>query len=81
MSEKKRLLEQNDSLQESKNEKIRISKGARIIGTEGGLRTDIFDHDENSNYDFSDDECPVCELPEHAQNLILDDIEYEEENG
>tara|TARA_R100000655_G_scaffold31111_3_gene62425 strand:- start:279 stop:524 length:246 start_codon:yes stop_codon:yes gene_type:complete len=81
MSEKKRLLEQNGSLQESKNEKIRISKGARIIGTEGGLRTDIFDHDENSNYDFSDDECPVCELPEHAQNLILDDIEYEEENG
>jgi len=41
----------------------------------------IFDHDENSEYDFSDDECPVCELPEHAQNLILDDIEYEEGHG
>tara|TARA_R100001594_G_C4026887_1_gene260429 strand:+ start:810 stop:1055 length:246 start_codon:yes stop_codon:yes gene_type:complete len=81
MQEKKRLLEQNDSVQESNHEEIRVNNGGRIIGTEGGLRTDIFDHDENSEYDFSDTECPVCELPEHAQNLILDDIEYEEGHG
>tara|TARA_Y100000401_G_scaffold94026_1_gene80433 strand:+ start:233 stop:478 length:246 start_codon:yes stop_codon:yes gene_type:complete len=81
MQEKKRLLEQDDSVQESSYEKIRVNNGGRIIGAEGGLRTDIFDHDENSEYDFSDTECPVCELPEHAQNLILDDIEYEEGHG
>jgi len=81
MQEKKRLLEQDDPLQKSNDEKVRVTNGGRIVGTEGGLRTDIFDHDENSEYDFSDDECPVCELPEHAQNLILDDIEYEEGHG
>ena len=83
MQEKKRLLEQDDPLQKSSNEKVPVDNGhngSRIVGVEGGLRTDIFDHDENSEYDFSDDECPVCELPEHAQNLILDDIEYEEGN-
>jgi len=81
MQEKKRLLKQGDSVQESNHEEIRVNNGGRIIGAEGGLRTDIFDHDENSEYDFSDTECPVCELPEHAQNLILDDIEYEEGHG
>jgi len=84
MQEKKRLLEQDDPLQKSSDEKVRVDNGhngSRIVGVEGGLRTDIFDHDETSEYDFSDDECPVCELPEHAQNLILDDIEYEEGRG
>lgn len=83
MQEKKRLFEQNDSLQKSNDEEVRVvngHNGSRIVGVEGGLRIDAFDHDENSLVDFSDDECPVCELPEHAQNLILDDIEYEEGN-
>ena len=49
-----------------------------IEGAEGGLRIDVFDHDENSEYDFSESDCTVCELPEHAQNHIIEDIEYEE---
>jgi hypothetical protein len=57
---------------------IHRPNGGRIEGTEGGLRIDVFDHDENSEYDFSESDCTVCELPEHAQNHIIEDIEYEE---
>jgi hypothetical protein len=39
----------------------------------------LFDHDVNSEYDFSEDDCPVCELPEHAQNEVIHDIEQEED--
>jgi len=73
-----RYIEQNDSLQESIDQKLRVRNGGRIEGTEGGLRIDVFDHDENSEYDFSESDCTVCELPEHAQNNIISDIEYEE---
>jgi hypothetical protein len=81
MQKAPRYIEQDDSLQESIDQKIRVRNGGRIEGTEGGLRIDVFDHDENSEYDFSDYECPVCELPEHAQNHIIEDIEYEESNA
>tara|TARA_R100000458_G_C8278127_1_gene253981 strand:+ start:328 stop:624 length:297 start_codon:yes stop_codon:yes gene_type:complete len=59
-------------------EKVSNVKGGRIASVEGGLRLDVFDHDENSEYDFTEDDCSLCELPEHAQNLIVSDIEYEE---
>jgi hypothetical protein len=78
MPKASRYIEQNDSLQESIDQKLRVRNGGRIEGTEGGLRIDVFDHDENSEYDFTESDCSVCELPEHAQNNIISDIEYEE---
>ena len=78
MSEKERVSEQEDSIQESLNQKIRVSQGGRISGVEGGLRADLFDHDVNSEYDFSEYDCPVCELPDHAQDEIIHDIEQED---
>jgi hypothetical protein len=82
MQEKESLSEQDDSLQEQRNEEIRIGMdGGRIEGTEGGMRADIFDHDFNSEYDFSEYDCPICELPENAQDIIIQDIEQEELNA
>jgi len=81
MQKAPRYIEQNDSLQESIDQKLRVRNGGKIQGTEGGLRIDVFDHDENSEYDFTEDDCSVCELPEHAQNLIIEDMEYEEGNA
>jgi len=78
MPETQRISEQEDSIQESYDEKIRVARGGRIVGVEGSLRVDLFDHDVNSEYDFSDDECPICELPEHAQDIIIQEIELEE---
>ena len=81
MSKAPRYIEQDDSLQESIDQKLRVRNGGRIEGSEGGLRIDVFDHDENSEYDFSEDDCSLCELPEHSQNLILEDMYYEESNA
>ena len=78
MSKAPRYIEQDDSLQESIDQKLRVRNGGRIEGAEGGLRIDVFDHDENSEYDFTESDCTLCELPEHAQNHIIEDIEYEE---
>ena len=77
-----RLSEQTDSTQGYREEEIRVKKqsarGGRIEGAEGGLRADIFDHDENSEYDFSEHDCMICEIPEHAQNLVVEDMEAED---
>jgi hypothetical protein len=81
MSKAPRYIEQDDSLQESIDQEIRVKNGGRIKGVEGGLRMDVFDHDENSEYDFTEDDCSVCELPKHSQNLIIEDMEYEEGNA
>jgi hypothetical protein len=62
-------------------EKKEASVGGRIKSVEGGMRIDVFNHDENSEYDFSEDDCSLCELPEHSQNLILEDMYYEESNA
>jgi|TARA_Y100000310_G_C20082641_1_gene534558 hypothetical protein len=86
MREKERISKYVDSVSghrsgQSEENKRLISEsvnGGLIRGAEGGVRVDVFDHDENSEYDFSDSDCPVCELPEHAQNIILEEIEYEE---
>ena len=75
MQETQRILKQINSFQEQQNEEVRVLNGGRIRGVEGGLRDDMFDHDVNSEYDFSEDDCPVCELPEHAQNEVIHDIE------
>ena len=76
MQKASRYIEQDDSVQERYESGVR--NGGAISGSEGGLRLDIFDHDENSEIDFAEDDCSLCELPEHAQNLIIEDIEYEQ---
>ena len=55
--------------------------GGRLAGVEGGLRHDVFNHDQNSEYDFSDDNCVICELPEKTQDLIINDLEQGEGNA
>ena len=74
MSEKERVSEQEDSLQESLNQKIRVSEGGPIQGTEGGLRLDMFEHDDP---EFDEAPC-ICDLPDHAQGIIWQDIEQED---
>ena len=73
MSQSKRSFEQSNSVRQA----LREVKGGALEGVEGGLRIDAFDHDANSEYDFTEDDCTLCELPEHAQNLIIEDIESE----
>jgi len=78
MPEEPRLLEEyREFVQEKKD----ATNGGRIVEVEGGIRADIFQHDENSEYDFTEHDCALCELPEHAQNHIIEDMEYEEGNA
>ena len=44
MQKKTRLIEQNDSIQKSTQQALRVKNGGSIDGTEGGLRLDVFDH-------------------------------------
>ena len=74
MSEKERVSEQEDSIQESLNQKIRVSEGGPIPGAEGGLRLDMFEHDDP---EFDEAPC-LCDLPDHAQDIIWQDIEQED---
>ena len=74
MSEKERVSEQEDSLQEYRHQKIRVSQGGPIQGTEGGLRLDMFEHDDP---EFDEAPC-ICDLPDHAQDIIWQDIEQED---
>ena len=78
MQEKQSIVEQDETLQEI------VRGGGRISGKEGGLRLDVFKHDEiayANGTDFSTEDCAVCELPETAQRYIVEDIEYEESRG
>ena len=76
MPEEERLLESSDSLQESREQALRTLNGGVIEGAERGLRIDLFEHDD------PDEDLPcLCDLPEHAQDLIIEDIEYEEGNA
>ena len=78
MREEKRIFEPDDSIQgrgsgqaneRYKNESL---EGGAIYGAEGGLRVDIFDHDD------PEEELPcICDLPEHSQDLIWEEIEHE----
>jgi hypothetical protein len=81
MQKASRYIEQDDSVQEYNESELNIRNGGAIKGSEGGLRLDVFDHDANSEIDFSEDDCSLCELPENAQRLIIEDIEYEESNA
>ena len=81
MREEERIPEQSDSIQgygsgsslkheRYKNESL---EGGAIYGAEGGLRIDVFDHDD------PDEEIPcICDLPEHSQELLWEDIDSQE---
>ena len=75
MPEASRYIEQDNSLQEQREEALRVKDGGSIEGVEGGLRLDVFDHD-----DSEDLQC-ICDLPENAQDYIIQDIEYEDSNA
>ena len=75
MSETQRISKQKDPISESQREKIRVGKGGIIEGVERGLRLDMFDHD-----DPEIDEVPcLCDLPEHAQDIIMQEFVIEED--
>ena len=76
MREEERIPEPNDSIQGrgSQNERFQNEslEGGAIYGAEGGLRVDVFDHDD------PEEELPcICDLPEHSQDLIWEEIEHE----
>ena len=76
MSEAQKLFEQSNSLQESYNEKIRVVNGGPIEGIEGGLRADIFDHDDP---EYDDIPC-ICDLPDHVQDILFDELEQQDKD-
>ena len=78
MSEEKRYIKQSGSVQqggqtaeEIEKEKIlnNFLEGGSLEGKEGGLRVDMFEHDD------PDDLPCLCDLPYAAQELIYDEIE------
>ena len=78
MSEEKRYIKQSGSVQqggqtaeEIEKEKIlnNFLEGGSLKGKEGGLRVDMFEHDD------PDDLPCLCDLPYAAQELIYDEIE------
>ncbi len=75
MQEEKRYIEQNGSVQQggqevedTEEDKILLDtvlEGGAVQGKEGGLRMDMFSHD-----DPDDLQC-ICDLPVHAQDIII----------
>ena len=80
MREEERIPEPDDSIQGrgSQNERFQNEsvEGGAIYGAEGGLRVDIFEHDDPEG----EDPC-ICDLPEHSQELIWEEIEHQERNA
>ena len=82
MSEETRYIKQNGSVQQrgqseeieslSEEEQLALDtiiEGGSVQGKEGGLRVDMFEHDD------PDDLPCLCDLPYAAQELIYDEIE------
>jgi hypothetical protein len=79
MQEEKRYIEQNGSVQQggqevedTEEDKILLDtvlEGGAVQGKEGGLRMDMFSHD-----DPDDLQC-ICDLPAHAQDIIISESE------
>jgi len=75
MQEEKRYVEQDDSVQQggqevedSEEDKMLLNTvldGGAVQGKEGGLRMDMFSHDD------PDDLPCLCDLPAHAQDIII----------
>ena len=75
MQEEKRYIEQNGVVQQGGQEAVdteedkilldTVLDGGAVQGKEGGLRMDMFSHD-----DPDDLQC-ICDLPAHAQDIII----------
>ena len=75
MQEEKRYVEQDGSVQQggqevedTEEDRILLNTvldGGAVQGKEGGLRMDMFSHD-----DPDDLQC-LCDLPAHAQDIII----------
>ena len=75
MQEETRYIEQNGSIQQggqevedSEEDKMLLNTvldGGAVQGKEGGLRMDMFSHDD------PDDLPCLCDLPAHAQDIII----------
>jgi hypothetical protein len=75
MQEEKRYVEQDDSVQQggqevedTEEDRILLNTvldGGAVQGKEGGLRMDMFSHDD------PDDLPCLCDLPAHAQDIII----------
>ena len=75
MQEEKRYVEQDGSVQQggqevedSEEDKMLLNTvldGGAVQGKEGGLRMDMFSHDD------PDDLPCLCDLPAHAQDIII----------
>ena len=75
MQEETRYIEQNGSVQQggqevedSEEDRILLNTvldGGVVQGKEGGLRMDMFSHDD------PDDLPCLCDLPTHAQDIII----------
>jgi hypothetical protein len=75
MQEEKRYIEQDGSVQQggqevedTEEDRILLNTvldGGAVQGKEGGLRMDMFSHD-----DPDDLQC-LCDLPAHAQDIIV----------
>ena len=80
MQEEKRYIEQNGVVQQGRQEAVdteedkilldTVLDGGAVQGKEGGLRMDIFSHDD------PDDLPCLCDLPYAAQEIIHDEIEH-----
>ena len=79
MQEEKRYIEQDNTVQQRRHSGLdneediqlldTIIDGQLIKGKEGGLRLDMFEHDE------PDDLQCICDLPAHAQDIIMSEAE------
>ena len=82
MSEETRYIKQNGSVQQrgqseeieslSEEEQLALDtiiEGGSVRGKEGGLRVDMFEHDD------PDDIPCICDLPAHAQDIIMGEAE------
>ena len=80
MQEETRNIKQNNSLLKGRGEQEQVDEefareqdliietmldGGPVLGKEGGLRVDMFTHD-----DPDDLQC-ICDLPTHAQDIII----------
>jgi hypothetical protein len=80
MQEEKRYIEQNGVVQQGGQEAVdteedkilldTVLDGGAVQGKEGGLRMDMFSHDD------PDDLPCLCDLPYAAQEIIHDEIEH-----
>ena len=80
MQEEKRYIEQDNTVQQRRHSGLdneediqlldTIIDGQLIKGKEGGLRLDMFEHD-----DPDDLQC-ICDLPAHAQDIIMSESNF-----